>query len=143
MSDFLDLMRAYPDLLQASGVLGSVIYVGGFALVQSGRTCGNGSAYSASKIVAAVLVLVSLVGAFNLGAFLIQIGFIGFGLWGLLRQSASKARVISVTPPADYAPSAPDIRGDSPETCGWESHRRVPAGDTPVPPYPAAAVPAP
>ncbi|MGJ8605269.1 MAG: CBU_0592 family membrane protein [Marivita sp.] len=91
MSALLDLMRAYPTALQACGVMGSVIYVGGFALVQSGRTCGNGPVYSASKIVAAILVLVSLVGAFNLGAFLIQIGFITFGLWGFVRRRSGTA----------------------------------------------------
>lgn len=90
MSEFLDTMRAYPELLSVSGVVGSIIYISGFALVQSGRTCGNGSLYSASKIIAAFLVLVSLVGAFNLGAFIIQVGFIIFGLVGLGRQFSSK-----------------------------------------------------
>ncbi len=86
MSVFLDSMRAYPDLLRASGVVGSIIYVSGFALVQSGKTCGNGSLYSASKVLAAIMVLISLVGAFNLGAFIIQVGFIIFGMVGLGRQ---------------------------------------------------------
>ncbi len=90
MSVFLDTMRAYPDLLTASGVVGSIIYISGFALVQRGRTCGNGSLYSASKVIAAILVLISLVGAFNLGAFIIQVGFITFGLMGLGRQFSSK-----------------------------------------------------
>ncbi|AKI01336.1 hypothetical protein IMCC20628_02639 [Hoeflea sp. IMCC20628] len=90
MSDLFDTMRAYPDLLSASGVVGSIIYISGFALVQSGRTCGNGPLYSASKVIAAILVLISLVGAFNLGAFIIQVGFITFGLVGLGRQFSSK-----------------------------------------------------
>ena len=65
-------------------------YINGFALVQRGRTCGNGPLYSGSKVIAAFLVLISLVGAFNLGAFIIQVGFITFGLMGLGRQFSSK-----------------------------------------------------
>lgn len=90
MSLFFDTLRAYPVLLNASGVFGSIIYISGFALVQSGRTCGNGPIYSASKIIAAILVLISLVGAFNLGAFIIQVGFIIFGVLGLRRQFLNK-----------------------------------------------------
>ena len=75
-----------PAFMNACGILGAVLYVGGFALVQLERICGNGNAYAVSKIIAACLVLVSLAGAFNLGAFIIQIGFIGFGLWGLWRR---------------------------------------------------------
>ncbi len=86
MSAFLDTLSAYPDLLNASGVVGSIIYISGFALVQFGQTWGNGPLYSASKMLAAILVLISLVGAFNLGAFIIQVGFIIFGLVGLGRQ---------------------------------------------------------
>ena len=85
----------YLDALQICGVIGAVIYVGGFALVQVGHACGNGTGYSLSKIIAAVLVLASLSGAFNLGAFLIQVGFIVFGLWGLFRRSAASSPQVS------------------------------------------------
>ena len=87
MQEYFDFLRGYPDILIACGVAGSIIYVGGFALVQSGRMCGNGTGYSISKIIAALLVLLSLLHAFNLGAFLIQVGFIYFGVWGLMRKS--------------------------------------------------------
>ncbi|MHA6268220.1 CBU_0592 family membrane protein [Aliiroseovarius sp. CAU 1755] len=96
-------MRDYPDLLQAAGVLGSIIYVGGFALVQCGWACGNGTGYSVSKILAAVLVLISLIGAFNLGSFLIQVGFIIFGCMGLVcrgverSQKAMRRRAFPIT----------------------------------------------
>ncbi|SHH15460.1 hypothetical protein SAMN05443551_1425 [Marivita hallyeonensis] len=139
MSGVLDYMRTYPDLLQASGVLGSIIYVGGFALVQSGRACGNGATYSASKIVAALLVLISLVGAFNLGAFLIQIGFIFFGTWGLFRRSGTlppqdgvvHARLDGtrlVTQPSANGQIAPASPDDLPAISGSESHQPAPAG---------------
>ncbi len=86
MPNVLEILAGYPWLLQLGGVIGSAIYVGGFALVQCGYTCGNGAGYSLSKIVAALLVLASLIDAFNLGAFLIQVGFIFFGLVGMLRR---------------------------------------------------------
>ncbi|SMX34666.1 CBU_0592 family membrane protein [Actibacterium lipolyticum] len=93
LREFLDFIRAYPDLLELSGVVGSILYVGGFALVQGGVVCGNGKTYALSKIFAALFVLLSLAGAFNLGAFLIQIGFISFGLWGLVRRVEIKDTV--------------------------------------------------
>lgn len=86
MPDILEIFARFPWLLQTGGVIGSAIYVGGFAMVQCGYTCGNGAGYSLSKIVAAVLVLASLIDAFNLGAFLIQVGFIFFGVVGMLRR---------------------------------------------------------
>lgn len=132
----LTAMRAYPTLLQVSGVIGSVIYVGGFAFVQSGKTCGNGALYSASKIVAAFLVLVSLVGAFNLGAFLVQIGFIGFGLLGLFRQM--KLRRVAIPPNAN-APSAPASQESLQATSDWRIRPPARVRGKPVPPCPAAA----
>lgn len=153
MSALLDLMRAYPDLLQLSGVIGSVIYVGGFALVQSGRTCGNGAVYSASKVIAALLVLISLVGAFNLGAFLIQIGFITFGVIGLFRQGQTKSAihedptassdVVLLRRPIGYAPRAPVPQDDWQAICDWERRPPGPVGDTPVRLCPAGIAPAP
>lgn len=86
MTEFLDIFRAYPTLLQTCGVLGSILYIGGFALLQTGRICANALYYSCNQLTAASLVLISLVGAFNLGAFLIQIGFLFFGAIGLARR---------------------------------------------------------
>jgi hypothetical protein len=152
MSVLLDAIRTHPDILQACGVAGSVIYVGGFALVQSGRACGNGAAYSASKIVAALLVLVSLAGAFNLGAFLIQIGFIAFGLVGLVRQASVKDQPEtpvktqpdhSVIRQDGYGPNAHALQDGWPVTCDWESHPPAPAHDRPVRLSPAVAAPTP
>lgn len=134
MNTLFEHMRTYPTLLEACGVIGSIIYVGGFALVQYGRACGNGAVYSASKILAALLVLISLVGAFNLGAFLIQIGFVTFGIVGLCRQSAIRSEgERQPRPQAGYVPHAPAIQDSLPATSGWQNHPRGPAHDTPVP----------
>lgn len=83
MSQFLGLLTDNPNLLQAIGVLGFVLYVGGFFLVQNGSVCGNGVLYPLSKVVAAGCVLISLVAAFNLASFLIQVSYIGIGLYGV------------------------------------------------------------
>jgi hypothetical protein len=50
--------------------------------MQYGRACATGVDRSCSKIIAALLVPVCLIRAFNLGAVLIQIGVKFFGLIG-------------------------------------------------------------
>ena len=90
MLPFLVTLRAYPDFHNARGVVGPIIYISGFAFVQLGRTCGNGPRYSASKMIASILLLISFVVAFNLGPFVIQVGFIILGLVGLGRQFRDK-----------------------------------------------------
>lgn len=84
--------------LQLLGALGSLIYVGGYLLVQCGHICGNSATFTASKLLAAVMVLVSLGTAFNLAAFLIQISFIVISIYGLWyrfsgRFAARRARL--------------------------------------------------
>lgn len=79
----LTAMEPFHMGFQLLGALGSLIYVGGYLLVQCGHVCGNSAAFTASKLIAAVLVLVSLGTAFNLAAFLIQISFIAISIYGL------------------------------------------------------------
>lgn len=98
MNEFLLVGDFTTEIMRACGVVGSIVYVGGFALVQAGRVCGNGHAYVFSKIIAAILVLISLVAEFNLGSFLIQVGFLAIGLWGLARRPIREASVTSLTP---------------------------------------------
>ena len=148
MSDLIQAIRAYPELLQVCGVLGSLLYIGGFALLQTGRICGNGPIYSCNQLTAATLVLVSLFGAFNLGAFLVQIGVVTFGTYGLIRRL--RMRPLGTNPAGTglirsvaNGQSAPAPRDDLQATCDWETHRPEPAGGRPVPPYPAAAAPTP
>ncbi len=148
MSDFLDAMRTYPDLLRVCGVLGSMLYICGFALVQTGRICGNGPIYSCNQLTAASLVLCSLVGAFNLGAFLIQVGFLTFGTIGLarrlrLRRMRQYPNGTGVIRSLSNAPRALGLQGDWPMISDWEMRQRAPANDTQAPPYLGDAAPAP
>lgn len=94
MTEVIENMRAFPDLLQAIGVFGFILYVGAFAAIQSGRLCGNGIIFSINQVVAATCVLISLLGAFNLASFLIQVSYIGIGAFGVFirRRQASRVR---------------------------------------------------
>lgn len=83
MTDFIVLLRAYPEALQTIGVIGFLTYLFGFKLVQTGHLCGNGVGYALTTVIAACLVLISLVGAFNLASFLIQVSYIAIGLVGI------------------------------------------------------------
>lgn len=148
MSDLILALHAYPGILQTSGVLGSVLYIGGFALLQTGRICGNGPIYSCNQLTAASLVLISLIGAFNLGAFLVQVGFLTFGTYGLIRQLKMRRRGVfpegtGIIRSASNVPTVPALPDGSPETCDWENHPPGPGGGRPVPPCPAVAAPAP
>lgn len=70
-------------ILQIIGVIGSITYIVGFLLLQSGRICGNGLFYPLSKFFAACCVLASLTTAFNFASFLIQISFMAIALYGV------------------------------------------------------------
>lgn len=83
MSFFQEITVTDATLLQGIGVLGFILYVGGFFLVQNRMICGNGIAYPLSKVIAACFVLISLYVDFNLASFLIQVSYIGIGLFGL------------------------------------------------------------
>ncbi|SFJ20717.1 CBU_0592 family membrane protein [Celeribacter neptunius] len=72
-----------PLLCRAIGVVGSVIYVGGFAALQMHWIESKGLAYSLSKIVGALFILVSLSVDFNLASAITQLCFLSFGLYGL------------------------------------------------------------
>ena len=145
MQAFLDALRAHPEILRASGVLGSIIYVGGFALVQYGKACGNGRLYSVSKIFAASLVLISLVGAFNLGAFLIQIGFIFFGIMGVIRQNntvgPNGAAASMTTASRAHAHPAPQPQDSSPRIFDWQMRPPAQGDGRSIQPCPAFAPP--
>ena len=79
----IEALAPFHAHLQAIGAVGSLIYVAGFLMLQSGRLCGNGLAYPASKLVAAVCVLASLTTAFNLAAFLTQLSFVAIAFYGI------------------------------------------------------------
>ncbi len=86
MSDFVFTLRQYPEVLQIIGVIGFSLYITAFTLLQTGRICGNSVGYTCFVISAASCVLVSLISAFNLAAFLIQASYVCLGMFGLSRR---------------------------------------------------------
>ena len=83
MQSIIEFIRSYPDIAELVGVIGFMIYIGGFFSVQSGFLCGNGIAFPVVQVTAASFVLVSLTTAYNLPAFMIQTSYIAIGLFGI------------------------------------------------------------
>ncbi|MCG8494194.1 MAG: hypothetical protein MI743_21465 [Sneathiellales bacterium] len=71
------------NIFEICGVMGFLAYLASFAFLQLGFIDGNGACYPSLKILAAILVLISLTDAFNLAAALTQISFILIGVTGL------------------------------------------------------------
>ena len=68
-----------------AGVVGVILYVLGYALLQLGVVRGRGYAYISLNLAASSLVLVSLINAFNLYSAIIQILWITISAVGLWR----------------------------------------------------------
>lgn len=82
----LDLLHTAQPITDAIGIAGFLLYILSFNLVQMGRLCGNSVLYAAMNVAAAAFVLISLVNAFNVASFLIQVSFITIGIVGILRK---------------------------------------------------------
>jgi len=80
----------YELLLHCAGIAGFLCYIIGFAALQLGYIDGNGTAYTLWSLAGASLVLVSLLGAFNLASLLIQVSWIIIGLTGLIRRALNR-----------------------------------------------------
>lgn len=80
-----DILQLFITLspYQFSGIIGFLCYLVAFGSVQLGWLDGNSMAYSLSNVLAASLVAVSLMEAFNLASALIQGSWIIFGIVGL------------------------------------------------------------
>jgi hypothetical protein len=86
MLEIIETVRQFPQVLQAIGVFGFLLYVGAFSAIQGGYLCGNGILFPINQVVAATCVLIGLAGAFNLASFLIQVSYIGIGMYGITKR---------------------------------------------------------
>lgn len=88
-------------LYQMIGVAGFVVYLASFAALQAKFLDGNGSLYAILNVLAASLVLVSLMDAFNLASALIQVSWIAIGVSGLALRAYKgyRARHTQFPPP--------------------------------------------
>ncbi len=72
------------------GLVGSVLVVGSYFLLQSGRLAGTGLPYQSINIVGSACILVSLIGGFNLAVALLQCTWIAISLYGIARGLARR-----------------------------------------------------
>lgn len=87
-ADGVALRRSSPivSLFVLAGVAGFACYAASFGLVQISRLDGNSFTYTALNVLAAALVLISMVDQFNLGSLLTQVTWIATGLVGTYRR---------------------------------------------------------
>jgi hypothetical protein len=72
-------------VLEAVGILGVVIYMGSYVLLNVGCITGRGFHYTLMNMAAAICVLASLLQSFNLASAMIQVCWIAISLYGLAR----------------------------------------------------------
>lgn len=85
----LDFMNTFTidEVFRFAGVLGFLAYISGFAALQLQFINGSGFKYTMINIIAASLVLISLIADFNLASALIQVSWICIGLIGLAKRA--------------------------------------------------------
>lgn len=82
----------FTAILDAAGLLGAMLFVGAYAALQFGFLRGNGYVYTIANLAASSLVLLSLVGEFNLSSAIIQIIWIAVSVFGLVRMIVLERR---------------------------------------------------
>ena len=72
----------WPDAL---GLLGVVLILLAYFLLQAGRMRGNALSYQLLNAFGALFVLVSLLYAFNLSAFMMELAWLAVSIYGIAR----------------------------------------------------------
>ncbi|MBU6198237.1 MAG: hypothetical protein KGI64_09950 [Xanthomonadaceae bacterium] len=78
----------WPD---AIGLLGVILILFAYFLLQAGRLRGNALPYQLLNAIGAILVLVSLLYAFNLSAFLMELAWLLVSIYGMARNRKRSA----------------------------------------------------
>lgn len=68
------------------GLLGTVIILLGFFMLQAGRLAGTGLTYQLINFFGAAGILVSLIGSFNLPVLLLESAWMFVSLYGIVRS---------------------------------------------------------
>lgn len=74
------------------GLLGTMMILGGFALLQAGKLSGTGLVYQLLNLFGAAGVLVSLLGTFNLSVFLLEAAWMAVSVYGIARSFKAKSK---------------------------------------------------
>jgi paired small multidrug resistance pump len=67
------------------GIVGTLLILGGFFLLQAGRMSGNGLSYQLMNLLGAAGILVSLIGKFNVAVFLLELAWMLVSAYGIAR----------------------------------------------------------
>lgn len=67
------------------GMIGTLMVLGAFFLLQAGRLHGNGLAYQVLNLFGAAAILVSLWGSFNISVFLLEAAWVAVSVYGIAR----------------------------------------------------------
>jgi len=78
---------AWYDLV---GVLGTLMILAAFFLLQAGRMAGDGAAYQLLNLFGAAAVLVTLLGTFNVSVFVLESAWVLVSVYGLIRARRSR-----------------------------------------------------
>ena len=68
------------------GMLGTLMVLGAFFLLQAGHIHGNRLAYQLLNLFGAAGILVSLIGSFNISVFLLEAAWVAVSLYGIVRS---------------------------------------------------------
>ncbi|MDG1875740.1 MAG: hypothetical protein P8J27_17645 [Mariniblastus sp.] len=74
------------------GILGTVLIVGSYLMLQLGRLKVDDLHYSLANALGAILLIVSLVYEFNLGAMIIECFWLAISLVGIVKSIQSRRR---------------------------------------------------
>jgi paired small multidrug resistance pump len=74
------------------GLLGTVIVVGSYFMLQSGRLSGTSLSYQWLNIAGSGCILVSLAGGFNVAVALLQCTWIAISVYGIVRGVRARHR---------------------------------------------------
>ncbi len=81
-----------------AGLLGVAIILLAYFLLQSSRLRGDALVYQLMNAIGALLVLVSLLYAFNLSAFLMELAWFIVSIYGIVRGRKKKAQRLDAAP---------------------------------------------
>lgn len=101
---------------ESLGLLGAMIYAGGYLMSAYDRLPSQSPLYYLSKLIAALLVLVSLAQSFNLASAVIQIFFVCVSIIGIFRHLDAQRRSRAYARSRHAPGGAPDEITDVGET---------------------------
>jgi len=74
------------------GILGTLMVLAAFFLLQAGRLTGTGLVYQLLNLFGAGGVLVSLLGQFNVSVFLLEATWVAISAYGIVRSMKTRNR---------------------------------------------------